>query len=546
MDNFTWTVEQIRAAEAPLVAKERYPDELMQSAAQSVAEAAHMMLARLPRPAGGTIGGAAAPAPGHVLVLAGPGGNGGDGLYAGAELARDGHRVDAYLTAGTAHRPALKAFTAAGGRVVDEPEAAWSYQLATDAITGIGGRAGLDEDLRELVEDLAFPTLQVLSVDVPSGIDADTGAGGDLHVTADVTVTFGGWRRAHALSPACGEQLLADASAAGLSLTEQFRSMSDNGELGGTLMVFAHRASGVDRAALPWPAGFTTLGPARVGSVEPSPQQDKYTGGVVGICAGSEDYPGAAILCAAAAVDATPGMVRYAGPQALEVVRAHPEVVATHKLEDAGRVQAWVFGPGAGEDTAAELRWVLEQDVPLLIDATGLTLLTQHEELRRLAAARRAPTVLTPHDGEFERLRTAVGLGQRSRLEETTALAAELNCIVVRKGRSTIVAPPSARAAEYAYAVDAGNSWAATPGSGDVLAGLIGARVARAAANEDQRDLPDLYQAAVVEAIVEAVNIHAAAAKLAARTEYGEATAPAGRIAGCIREATALLTRRGR
>ena len=211
-------------------------------------------------------------------------------------------------------------------------------------------------------------------------------------------------------------------------------------------------------------------------------------------------------------------------------------------------MQAWVFGPGVGtDDTAAhELRWVLTEEVPVLVDADGLTLLAHHPELRELAARREQPTVITPHDGEFARLREAVGLPERSRLEETAELAAALDCTVVRKGRSTIVAPPSARTAEYAHAIDAGNSWAATPGSGDVLAGLIGARVARAAADDDQRDLPDLYEAAVVEAIVEAVNIHAAAAKLAAQTEYGEATAPAGRIAGFVREATAFLTRCGR
>lgn len=531
MNDTTWTVAQIREAEAPLLAGQQHADELMQSAARAVAAAARALLAERDAP--------------RVLVLAGPGGNGGDGLYAGAQLLLDGYRVDAHLTAGAAHERALAAFTTAGGEVLDGPaERIWDYQLVIDAITGIGGRAGLGDDLRETVEDLDFPGVAVLSVDVPSGVDADTGAGGNLHVTADATITFGGWRRAHALSDACGDQLLADIAAGEASLSAELERMSEEAELGDELMLFAHRAV----PASGWPGEFELLEPLGADPVAPGPADDKYTGGVVGIRAGSGNYPGAAILCTTGAVNATPAMVRYAGPQALEVVRALPEVVVKQQLEDAGRVQAWVFGPGVGtDDTAAhELRWVLAEEVPVLVDADGLTLLAHHPELRELAARREQPTVITPHDGEFARLREAVGLPERSRLEETAELAAALDCTVVRKGRSTIVAPPSARTAEYAHAIDAGNSWAATPGSGDVLAGLIGARVARAAADDDQRDLPDLYEAAVVEAIVEAVNIHAAAAKLAAQTEYGEATAPAGRIAGFVREATAFLTRCGR
>lgn len=533
MNDTTWTVAQIREAEAPLLAGQTHADELMQSAARAVAGAATELLlddARL-HPA--------------VLILAGPGGNGGDGLFAGSFLAQAGYPVDAYLTAGEAQPAALEALTGAGGAVLGgPPERIWEYRLVIDAITGIGGRAGLDEGLRETVEDLDLPDLAVLSVDVPSGVDADTGGGGNLHVTADATITFGGWRRAHALSDACGDQLLADIAAGEASLSAELERMSEEAELGGELMLFAHRAV----PASGWPGEFELLEPLVADPVAPGPADDKYTGGVVGIRAGSGDYPGAAILCTTGAVNATPAMVRYVGPQALEVVRALPEVVVKQQLEDAGRVQAWVFGPGVGtNDTAAhELRWVLAQKVPVLVDADGLTLLANHPELRELAAGREQPTVLTPHDGEFARLREAVGLPERSRLEETVELAAALDCTVVRKGRSTIVAPPSAHTAEYAYAIDAGNSWAATPGSGDVLAGLIGARMARAAADDDQRDLPDLYEAAAVKAIVEAVNIHAAAAKLAAQTEYGEATAPAGRIAGFVREATAFLTRCGR
>ena len=161
-----------------------------------------------------------------------------------------------------------------------------------------------------------------------------------------------------------------------------------------------------------------------VSSVEPHPADDKYSGGVVGIRAGSGQYPGAALLSVSGALYATPSMVRYVGPQAAEVVRAHPEVVATQELDEAGRVQAWVFGPGAGTDETAarELAWVLRQEVPVLIDADGLTLLCDHPDLLRQLHDRKHPTVLTPHDGEFARLRETAQVSASNRLEETLQL----------------------------------------------------------------------------------------------------------------------------
>ena len=167
----TFTTDQIRAAEAPLLAAQAHPDQLMQSAAHAVFEAAEAML--------GDCAGSA----GRVLVLAGPGGNGGDALYAGAELVLAGHRVDALLTAGRAQERALAAFTNAGGQVLEAlPDSAFEYALAIDGIIGIGGSGGLREELADVVRWLRW--VRVLSVDVPSGVDADTGEAGELHITA--------------------------------------------------------------------------------------------------------------------------------------------------------------------------------------------------------------------------------------------------------------------------------------------------------------------------------------------------------------------------
>ena len=145
--------------------------------------------------------------------------------------------------------------------------------------------------------------------------------------------------------------------------------------------------------------------------------------------------------------------------------------------------------------------------------------------------------MLTPHDGEFARLREAAQVPASNRLEETLQLAATLGATVLRKGRCTVIAgPPDA---DTAYAVDAGHSWAATPGSGDVLSGLAGARIALAAARTED---PDFLATEVAEAVNHAANVHALAAALAADTQFGPAPAPASRIADFIREATAALS----
>lgn len=485
MVHSAYTAEVIRAAEQPLLDGS---DTLMKSAAHAVYRAAEAMLK----------------GPSRVVVLAGKGGNGGDALYAAAELALAGHSVDAWCVFGDAHSPALEAFRNAGGTLIDAPTGA--YDLLVDGILGLGGAGSLPAQL----DGIGEVADEVLAVDVPSGVAADTGEAGEVHIPADVTVTFGGWRLAHALAPECGVALLADIG--GLS-----RRLAD----------FEHTL--ISRATLPdraWPEGLVPLGPVRGASLEPGASDDKYTGGVVGIRAGSDTYPGAPILCTAGAVAATPAMVRYAGPQATEVVRAHPEVIAAPTLGDTGRVQAWVYGPGAGTDAdaARELEWLLGREEPLLIDADGLTLLAQHEHLRRALHDRSAYTILTPHDGEAQRLGEAVGIEEGGRLATARRLADLLQCTVVRKGRATIIAAPNDQACAI---VDAGNSWAATPGSGDVLSGVAGARLARLTEHGE---------------LVHAVQVHGLASKLAATTRYGEAPTSASAIAAHVREATALLT----
>ena len=378
-----------------------------------------------------------------VAVLAGAGDNGGDALYAGARLAARGAAVTAVLLSpDRAHPGGLTALRAAGGRVLPAgspaaTEVVAAARLVLDGIVGIGGSGGLRPAAAGLV---AAVTGTVVAVDLPSGVDADTGAVEGEAVRADVTVTFG------TLKPG----LLVGAGA----------------EHAGDVRLVE---IGLD---LPEPR-LRVLDPADVARLvpRPGPRDDKYTRGVVGVAAGSSTYPGAGVLSTGAAVHGGAGMVRYAGGAAEHVRSRWPEAVVTEgKPSEAGQVQAWVVGPGIGTDDAAAglLRDVLGQDVPVLVDADGLTLLAREPELVR---SRTAPTVLTPHDREFERVAGPVG---DDRVGAARRAAAEMGVTMLLKGNATVVAGPDG----FAYVNPTGTPWLATAGSGDVLSGLAGALLA--------------------------------------------------------------------
>jgi hydroxyethylthiazole kinase-like uncharacterized protein yjeF len=469
-----YTAGQIRNAEAPLLAS--LPDgALMRRAATGLAT---LIAAELRRRTGGVAGRV-------VCAVVGSGDNGGDALWAATLLRRRGAGARAILlNPERTHAAALTAFRAAGGRVVTTlPDAT---DLVIDGVVGISGTGPLRPAAAEVfaaAEDAGIP---VVAVDIPSGIDVDTGAITGPAVRADLTVTFGGLKPVHALAD-CGRVELVDI---GLDLPE-----SD--------------VRGLQTADVKarWPM--------------PGPRDDKYTQGVVGILAGSATYPGAAILCTGAAVAATSGMVRYAGAAAAEVVSHWPEVVAAPSATAAGRVQAWCVGPGLGTDQAGldALRSALAGDLPVIVDADGLTVLAGHPDL---VTARTAPTVLTPHAGEYERF--GVGPVGEDRVGAARRLADALAATVLLKGNVTVIAEPGGAT----YLNPAGASWAATAGSGDVLSGIIGALLAAG--------LPPGQAAAA------ASFVHARAANAAA-ADPGPASVPtsASRILSHIRYALATL-----
>jgi hydroxyethylthiazole kinase-like uncharacterized protein yjeF len=418
-----WSVAEVRAAEGALMAE--LPDgELMARAAYGLAAVCGRLL---PRRYGG-----------RVAMLVGAGNNGGDALYAGALLARRGVRVTAVLLSPErAHPGGLAALRAAGGVLSGSLRGA---ELVLDGVVGIGGSG----ELRPAAAELAAEADGVrVAVDMPSGVDSDTGAVPGAHFAADVTVTFG------CLKP---------------------------GLVVGAGAVAAGRVELVDIGLLPHlpPARLEVLTAADVARVvpRPGPDDDKYTRGVVGVAAGSAQYTGAAVLSVTAAAHSGAGMVRYVGAAA-ELIRARlPEVVVSEGLpSEAGRVQAWVVGPGIGTDSAAEavLADVLGCDVPVLVDADGITVLARR---RDLLEGRTAPVVVTPHDREFARL---VGSEPGAdRLGAARRAAAELGVVVLLKGDATVVARPDGSA----YADRAGTPWLATAGSGDVLSGMVGGLLA--------------------------------------------------------------------
>ncbi|HEX5090678.1 MAG TPA: NAD(P)H-hydrate dehydratase [Nocardioides sp.] len=409
------TVEQVRAAERELMA--RLPEgTLMQRAAAGLAVAVVDFL-------GSAYGR-------RVLLLVGSGDNGGDALYAGAVLARRGVQVEAWPLSGSAHDGGTKALKRAGGRVVTGP--ARRPEVVVDGIVGIGGRPGLRAEASNALKLLHG--VPVVAVDTPSGVDVDTGEvdGGDgaSHVEAALTVTFGTHKVCHLVDPAaeaCGAVHLVDI--------------------------------GLD---LPEPA-VEALQPEDVAALLPRPVPDsqKYARGVVGVRAGSAQYPGAALLSVAGAACGLAGMVRYVGEeQVAGTVRAqHPEVVG------AGRVQAWVVGSGGGDGAGEQLARALADQVPLIVDADALQHVTGPVE----------HAVLTPHAGEL-----AAMLGEPRDAVEARPLhfareaAQRYRATVLLKGRRTVVAGPDGRTRVNTT----GTSWLATAGAGDVLGGVIGALLA--------------------------------------------------------------------
>ncbi|MFJ7176935.1 NAD(P)H-hydrate dehydratase [Streptomyces massasporeus] len=425
-----YSVETVRNAERELMA--RLPEgALMQRAAAGLAAACADLLGRVYGS--------------RVVALVGSGDNGGDALYAGARLARRGAGVTAVLLAPErAHPAGLAALRRAGGRVAaagDGEALVEGADLVVDGIVGIGGKGGLRPEAVPLAAAAGRSRGAVVAVDLPSGVDADTGEVHGHAVRADLTVTFGTHKPGLLIDPArehAGAVRLVDI---GLELPVEPE-----------LEALQHQDV------------------ARLLPV-PRAESDKYRRGVVGIAAGSARYPGAAVLAVSGALRGGAGAVRYVGPAGDAVIARYPEtLVSDQGPKHAGRVQAWVVGPGAGDD-AATVAEVLAADVPVLIDADGLRL-ADAEVVR----GRRAPTLMTPHAGEAAALLGVErGEVEGGRLAAVRELARRYGATVLLKGSTTLVADSAGGAVRVN---PTGTGWLATAGSGDVLSGLGGSLLA--------------------------------------------------------------------
>lgn len=493
----------IARAEAPLTTG---TDQYMRRAAHAIAGAC---LAELRQSRGGV-------ANSRVLVLVGGGHNGGDALLAGAILARRGARAEARLATDHPHGPALSEARAAGVAVAGAPAPSTvvggAADLVIDGLTGIGADGPLRPRAAALIAPLIAAgapgqrAFRVLAVDVPSGVGVDDGAMPGPVLAADRTVTFTCPRGAHLLPPAAPLSGRVDVVDLGLPVP----------------------ADSAPLVIAPDPALLAALLRA------PGATDHKYTRGVVGLHAGSEAYPGAAVLAVSGAIRAGAGMVRIQAPRrAVDLVLAsRPEAVPAN-----GRCQAIVVGPGthpADQPRAEELRGVLRAALRrgsgerqwAVIDAGALPLLP---DILTQGLVCGPEHVLTPHAGEAAALLS--GLGMPTTREEVEAapasaargLAEATGATVILKAAPVIIARSGGGPL---LSLDAGPGWLATAGSGDVLAGALGAVLAAVRADRERDDtrrdcgpstgaagLP--LEDAVALAAAAAVRLHADAGRLA-------------------------------
>lgn len=596
-----WPAQEIAAAEAPVTAG---TDRYMRAAAHAVARAALRELrqgpvvpgaaASLARPSSGSppptylAGPPASPAspvspaapagtsgeaagthmsPGWisgapVLLLVGGGHNGADTLLAGGLLSHSGCAVTAVLATEHPHPVALEearshgvtvygaGYRSDGAEDWDSAEAVAAVEaflarggLVLDGLTGIGATGPLRPDAVALITPLVAAgapgrrPLRVIAVDLPSGTGVDDGTVDGPVLAANCTVTFTCLKGCLCLPPA--RHLCGAVEVVPLGLPSP------------TSRPIARRP--VDGALGDY---LTRVVP------EPGANDHKYTRGVVGLWAGSETYPGAAVLAANGAVLAGAGMVRLTAPRRVEdlVLAARPEVVPA-----AGRSQALVLGPGVapantvradklrevlrptlapardsgggrvadgartGEEAADSAAGAAPAGAPVVVDAGALSILTELLDEGLRCTPRH---VLTPHAGEAAALLTALADSEtpegtarqwnRERIEAHPAHAVREICrlsgaTVLLKGATTLIAAPH----HPLVSVDSGPGWMATAGSGDVLAGVLGAVLAGAAARWE-REVgcaaagADSAQGVLVDSVAAGVRLHALAGAYAA------------------------------
>jgi len=398
---------------------------------------------------------------GPVVVLAGPGNNGGDGFVVARRLREALHDVAVVFVADPARLPrdaaaAYAAWQQAGGSTVEAPPST-PPSLVVDAMFGIGLERALAPPYPSWVAWATACGAPVLALDVPTGLDADTGFAIEPAIRADATATF----------IACKPGLVTHSGVAlcgALSVHDLGIDVEADGPAQGHLLAWTALA-----AALPDVLRRR------------DPTAHKGTFGTLAVVGGARGMVGAPLLAARAAVRTGAGKVRVgfvaAAPPAVDL--AAPETM----LRDAatvlaGDADAIVVGCGLGmeDDARAVLSRALAARVPIVLDADALNAIAVDPSLLASVRARAAPTLATPHPAEAARLLACDTVDvQRDRLRAANALAGSLRAHVVLKGAGSVLAHP-----DGTFDVNAsGNVALATAGSGDVLAGMLGALLAQ-------------------------------------------------------------------
>jgi hydroxyethylthiazole kinase-like uncharacterized protein yjeF len=403
------TSSAMRAAEQRAIDGGTSVNELMERAGEALAEAAFRFAGPMP-----------------VLVLCGPGNNGGDGYVAARHLAKRGMQVRVAALGEPAGEAAKAARAQWQGSVETLCEKTAPAALVIDSLFGTGLKRGLESAVSQELFRLCDTAVIKISCDLPSGIEADSAAELSRVPIFDMTVTFGALKPAHLLYPAmhrCGRVVLADI--------------------------------GLDADG-----AWHEIAPPQLSPLEPG--LHKYTRGLVHLLAGK--MPGAIALAATAAARMGAGYVRVSTSRHIDGLPSSIVEVDTADVNDR-RIGCLLVGPGMG-DIPQVLTLALTSRAPKVIDADGITQMGDPERLKGQDA------IITPHEGEFQRL---FGKLEGSKPEKSLEAARRSGAVVVYKGDDTLVASPDGRLGFRPEAPP----WLASAGTGDVLSGMIAALRAR-------------------------------------------------------------------
>lgn len=387
----------------------------------------------------------------HVVIICGPGNNGGDGFACACVLKKKGYRVTTALIAG--HRPKAQEaaicfsnWVAMGGEVITDPYATDKADVVVDALFGTGLQCPLSAEYLDAALWFNEREAPHIAIDVPSGLDAMTGrwVGGIRGCCADTTVCM--------LSPKAGCY------------------MNDGADASGRIIINELDVSvPLTSLAISGPEDFSHLLEVRANN------SHKGTYGSVCVVGGDTGFVGAAFLAARAALGIGAGRVtvELMSEQGPSLDPCCPELMVTHNSFDLTSTSCNIVGCGIGfsDKARSRIEAALDAPVPLILDADALRILADNPEMQEKILGRTAHTVITPHPGEAAAiLKRSTAEINADRLACARELALQTGAISVLKGIGTVIALRSSRT----WINPTGNACLATAGSGDVLSGLLG------------------------------------------------------------------------